>query len=90
MKNPPTTVKEVRVSKGFDDIYRAETSRGRKSQKTPERIQAERLEREILRILSEPNCSRNRFIATLQRYELSKARFDEYLKKFDLWDRRVL
>ncbi len=83
-------VSGVGVSKDFDDIYRAEISRGRKYQKTPERIQAERLEREIFKILSDPNCSRNRFIATLQRYELSKARFEEYLKKFDLWDRRVL
>ena len=78
------------VPKGLKGVYRSEISRGRKTQKSPEQIEAERLDREIVDLLADPmKCTRNRYISILQRYELSAERFQKYLQVFELWDRRM-
>jgi hypothetical protein len=78
----------AKKEKDLEDVYRSEKTRGRKSQKTPETLAVERLQREIATRISEA-CSRNHFISILQAYELDDERFRYYLKIFDQWSGQV-
>jgi len=78
-----------RHQKDLEDVYRSEKTRGTKRQKTPESIEDERLQEEIVSVLLSGTCTRNRFISILQRYELPADRLRQYLEKFDLWSRQA-
>ena len=76
--------------KDLEDVYRSERTRGTKQPKTPERLELERLQREVIDLIMSGRCTRNDFVSILQSYGLSEDSdlFREYLAGFDRWSHK--
>jgi len=77
--------------KDLEDIYRSEKTRGTKQPKTPERLELERLQREVVDLIMNGRYTRNQFVSILRSYGLSEDSdlFRECLSGFDRWGHKV-
>jgi len=73
------------MSKDFDDVYRAERSRGSRRQEKAETIAQKRLKQEIVNMILNPGMTRRGYQAILREYGLRED-MPEYADFLKIWD----